>query len=90
MNELDVTAVMHHATLVMLKLCSSLLLAPLVSGVATSVFQAITQISDSTLSFFPKLCATLAVAYYTGPFISRTLADFMHLNLSRVVLVGGQ
>ena len=90
MHDLDVTAVMHIAMLTTLKLCAPLLLAPLVSGMATAFFQAVTQISDSTLSFLPKLCATLTTAYYAGPFLSRTIGDFMHASFAKLVLVGGQ
>jgi flagellar biosynthetic protein FliQ len=73
-----------------LKLCTPLLLASLVSGLATGIFQAVTQISDSTLSFLPKLCATLAAAYFTGPFLARTMNDFMQSSLAALVQVGGQ
>jgi flagellar biosynthetic protein FliQ len=89
-HDIDVTAVLHIAMLTTLKLCTPLLLAPLVSGMATAVFQAITQISDSTLSFLPKLCAVMATAYYAGPFLSRTIGDFMHASFAKMILVGGQ
>jgi flagellar biosynthetic protein FliQ len=76
--------------LTILKLCAPLLLAPLISGLATSVFQAVTQISDATLSFLPKLCATMAAGFYAGPYLSRTLADFMHQCFRQLVAIGGQ
>jgi flagellar biosynthetic protein FliQ len=90
MHELDVTAVLHTAMLTTLKLCAPLLLAPLAAGVLTAVFQAITQISDSTLSFLPKLCATLGSAFYAGPFLAHTIIDYMHQSFAKLVLVGGQ
>jgi flagellar biosynthetic protein FliQ len=90
MHHVDVVAYLHTAMLVTLKMCAPLLIAPLISGLATSMFQAVTQINDATLSFLPKLCATMAAAYYAGPFLSRTLGDYMHQSLSALVLVGGQ
>jgi flagellar biosynthetic protein FliQ len=90
MHELDVVAALHAAMLVTLKLCTPLLLAPLVTGLGMAVFQAVTQISDSTVSFLPKLCATIAAAYYAGPFLSRTIGDFMHASFEKLVMVGGQ
>jgi len=90
LHNLDVVAVLHNGMLTTLKLCAPLLLAPLVAGVATAIFQAITQISDTTLSFLPKLCATLAAAYYTGPFLARTMGDFMQASFDGLVRVGGQ
>ena len=89
MHELDVVAALHAAMIVTLKLCTPLLLAPLVTGLAMAVFQAVTQISDSTVSFLPKLCATLGAAYYAGPFLSRTIGDYMHLTFDKIVLIGG-
>jgi flagellar biosynthetic protein FliQ len=90
MHDLDTTAVLHDAMFTTLKLCAPLLLAQLISGVATAFFQAITQISDSTLTFLPKLCATIATAYYAGPFLSRTLGNFIHASFAKMVLIGGQ
>jgi flagellar biosynthetic protein FliQ len=90
MHELDVVAALHAAMLVTLKLCTPLLLAPLVTGLGVAVFQAVTQISDSTVSFLPKLCATIGAAYFAGPYLSRTLADFMHTSFDKLVLIGGQ
>jgi flagellar biosynthetic protein FliQ len=89
-HDLDIVAYLHSGMLTTLKLCAPLLLAPLLSGLAIAVFQAITQISDSTLSFLPKLGATMAAAYYAGPFLSRTIADYMHQSFANLVLVGGQ
>jgi flagellar biosynthetic protein FliQ len=90
MHQLDVVAYLHTAMLVTLKMCAPLLIAPLLSGLATSMFQAVTQISDATLSFLPKLCATMAAGYYTGPFLARTIGDYMHQSLAALVLAGGQ
>lgn len=90
MHQPDIVAILHSAMLTTLKLCTPLLLAPLVSGVATAIFQAVTQISDNTLSFLPKLCATVAAAYVAGPFIARTLADFMQACFANLLLAGGQ
>ncbi len=90
MHNLDVVAQLHSAMLTTLKLCTPLLLAPLVSGLATGIFQAITQISDSTLAFLPKLCATIAAAYFSGPFLARTMNDFMQSCLAALVQAGSQ
>jgi flagellar biosynthetic protein FliQ len=90
MHELDVVAALHAAMLVTLKLCTPLLLAPLITGLTVAVFQAVTQISDSTVSFLPKLCAVIAAGYYAGPYMARTIGDFMHQSFEKLVLIGGQ
>jgi flagellar biosynthetic protein FliQ len=90
MHELDVVAALHAAMLVTLKLCTPLLLAPLITGLTVAVFQAVTQINDSTVSFLPKLCAVIASGYYAGPYMARTIGDFMHHSFEKIVLIGGQ
>jgi len=89
MHGFDATRVMHASMMTTLWICLPLLVAPLISGLATAVFQALTQISDTTLTFLPKLCATMAAAYYAGPFIARTLGDYMKHSFDQLVLIGG-
>jgi len=90
MQELDVSAVLHAAMLVMLKLCAPLLLAPLAAGLVVAVFQAVTQINDSGLAFLPKLVATGVSAWLTGPFVFQNLSDFTRMVMDRIVAIGGQ
>jgi flagellar biosynthetic protein FliQ len=90
MQEVDIAAVVHSGMLAALKMCAPLLLAALVAGLIVAILQAVTQISDSTVSFLPKLCATLAVAYYAGPFMGRTIGDLMRANSDKLILIGGQ
>ena len=90
MHELDVVAALHAAMIVTLKLCAPLLLPPLVAGLGVAFFQAVTQISDSTVSFLPKLGATIAAGYYAGPFLARTIGDYTHRSFDVLVLIGGQ
>ncbi len=89
MQELDVVAALHAAMIVTLKLCAPLLIAPLITGLFVAVFQAVTQISDSTVSFLPKLCATLGTAYYAGPFMARTIGDLMRADFDKLISIGG-
>jgi flagellar biosynthetic protein FliQ len=90
MQELDVAAILHGGMLATLKICTPLLLAPLAAGLAIAVLQAVTQISDSTISFLPKLVATGAAAWITGPFLFHVAADYMHEVADKIVAIGGQ
>jgi flagellar biosynthetic protein FliQ len=90
MLDFDVAAAIHGCLLTTLKLCSPLLLAPLGAGLLVAVLQAITQINDSTVSFLPKLVACGASAWIAGPFIGRTITDYMHSLLDMLVTIGGQ
>ena len=46
-------------------------------GLVVSIFQAITQIHEATLSFVPKLIAAIAVFAIAGPWMMTTLVEFI-------------
>jgi flagellar biosynthetic protein FliQ len=46
-------------------------------GLLVSLFQAITQIHEATLSFVPKLIAAIAVFAIAGPWMMTTLVEFI-------------
>ncbi len=52
-----------------LKVALPLLLVGLAVGLIISVFQAITQIQEQTLTFIPKILATVAVLVLGGPWM---------------------
>lgn len=52
------------------------LLASLVVGLVVSLFQALTQIQEQTLTFVPKIIATILVIMITAPWMMDTLRDF--------------
>jgi flagellar biosynthetic protein FliQ len=90
MPELDLVAVLHAGMLVVVKMCVPLLLAPLAAGLIVAIVQAVTQVSDSTLSFLPKLVATGAAVWLAGPFLGRSLGDFTQGIFDKIVAIGGQ
>lgn len=47
----------------------------LLVGLVVSTFQAATQINEQTLSFLPRLIATLATIMITGPWLLQNLMD---------------
>lgn len=46
-------------------------------GLVISLFQAITQINESTLTFIPKLVAAVAVFAMAGPWMLNMLVDYL-------------
>ena len=52
------------------------LLVSLVVGVVVSVFQAMTQIQEATLSFVPKIIAVVLALVFAGPWMLATLVNF--------------
>ncbi len=66
----------QQAVWVTLKLVVPILGAALVVGLAVSILQALTQINDQTLSFFPKLLATVLTVVLLGSWMLTILVDY--------------
>ncbi|ARU50062.1 flagellar biosynthesis protein FliQ [Sulfurospirillum diekertiae] len=59
-----------------LYLSMPMLLSGLIAGLAISIFQAVTQINESTLSFVPKILVTIVVAIFTMPWMMNMMIEF--------------
>jgi flagellar biosynthetic protein FliQ len=57
------------AIVVALKVALPVLLVGLLVGFAVSIFQAVTQIQEMTLTFIPKILAMVAVIVVAGPWM---------------------
>jgi flagellar biosynthesis protein FliQ len=71
----------HQAMYVSLMLAAPLLLVALVVGLVVSLFQAATQINESTLSFIPKLLAIALTLVIAGPWMLTTMLDYLRHTL---------
>ena len=60
-----------------LMISAPLFLAALVTGLVISIFQAATQINESTLSFVPKLIAIFVTLIFAGPWMITLMTDYM-------------
>ena len=67
----------QQALLTALVISAPLLLAALGVGLVVSVFQAMTQINEMTLSFIPKLIAVFAMTALAGPWMLTTMIDYV-------------
>jgi flagellar biosynthetic protein FliQ len=63
--------------------------ASLVVGFLMSLFQATTQLQESTLTVVPKLCAAVLALVLAGPWIAGQLTLFAHQVLLVIAEVGG-
>lgn len=61
---------------VLVQLVAPVVLPALIAGFVVGLLQAATGISESTLSFVPKLVATLGTLLLFGSMMLRQLADF--------------
>ncbi len=67
----------QNALYMLLMISAPVLAVVLGVGLVVSVFQAITQIHEATLSFVPKLVAAIAVFAIAGPWMLTTLVEFI-------------
>ncbi|GAB2870231.1 flagellar biosynthesis protein FliQ [Paraburkholderia jirisanensis] len=74
----------HDAMRVTMLLAAPLLLIALVVGLVVSLFQAATQINESTLTFIPKLAAIAITLVIAGPWMLTTMIDYMRQVLMNI------
>ncbi|WP_338765836.1 flagellar biosynthesis protein FliQ [Massilia sp. METH4] len=67
----------RHAMEVTLMVAAPLLLVALGIGLIVSIFQAATQINESTLSFIPKLVGVFVALVVAGPWMIGVMTDYM-------------
>jgi flagellar biosynthesis protein FliQ len=77
MTEQMAIDVARNAFTVALQIGGPLLAASLAVGMVVSVFQAVTQINEATLSFVPKILVTAAALALLGPWMATTLIQYM-------------
>ena len=67
----------REAIIVALLVCGPALILGLVTGLIISIFQAVTQIQEPTLTFIPKIVIVALAILLFGPFMLAMLTDFM-------------
>jgi len=72
-----------------LLLSAPLLLAALLVGLLVSIFQAATQINESTLAFIPKLLAVFATMLIAGPWMIGIMLDYMRQLFAAIPTLAG-
>jgi flagellar biosynthesis protein FliQ len=80
----SVMTLAHTAMYTGLMLAAPLLLVALVVGLVVSLFQAATQINESTLSFIPKLLAIAVTLVAIGPWMLTTMLDYLRSTLTSI------
>ncbi len=73
----------------LLMISAPVLLTILGVGLLVSIFQAATQIHESTLSFVPKMIAAVAVLAVAGPWMLTTLVEYIQRTLTAIPSVVG-
>lgn len=66
----------RNALEIALVLAGPVLLFGLIAGLTVSVFQALTQIHDMTLTFIPKIAATVLALAIFGPWMLQKMLNY--------------
>lgn len=84
-----VVEVTNQAIKVTLMLAAPMLLGALVIGIMVSLFQAVTQINEQTLSFIPKILVIVMAFVFLSPWMMETITSFTHdlyANIPQMVM----
>jgi flagellar biosynthetic protein FliQ len=88
MNSSDVIDIARDTIFVTLQVGGPILLIALVVGLIISLFQALTQIQEMTLSFVPKVLIIFLSMLLFMPFMLSTMTAFTERMADRIVGLG--
>ena len=88
MNETEVLDVGREAIWVMIKAAGPLMIMTLIINLAISIFQALTQIQEATLTFVPKMLVLFVGMLLLMPFMLSVLRGFTLELFDRIVAIG--
>lgn len=83
MTEAEVLDIVREGLFQMLIVSAPVLLTGLVIGLIVSLFQALTQIQEMTLTFVPKILFVFASLVLFLPFMLHSLMDFTRMVFDR-------
>lgn len=87
MTDAGVIALAQDALLTALMVAAPILIVSLAIGMLVSVFQAMTQINEVTMTFVPKIFGVFAVAAVLGPWMIGTMVSYTQRLYATLPLV---
>jgi flagellar biosynthetic protein FliQ len=90
MSDATVIALAKDALLTAVLVAAPILIVSLAIGMAVSVFQAMTQINEVTMTFVPKIFGVFAVAAVLGPWMVGTMVNYTYRLFAALPLIARQ
>lgn len=87
MNEEMIIDLFSESIKVILVLSAPMLLSGLLIGLVIAIFQATTQIQESTLAFVPKIIVVFVVMLVTGSWMIRSLIEYTNYVLNMIDVI---
>lgn len=88
MNEAEAIELGREAIMVAIKIGAPIMLIALSVGLIISLFQALTQIQEMTLSFVPKILVIFISLIFLLPYMLATLTNFTETLAERIIQLG--
>jgi flagellar biosynthetic protein FliQ len=83
-----VISIGKHAMEVALLLSMPILVISLIAGLMVSVFQAVTQIQEMTLTFIPKIIAVAISMIFLAPWMTKLIVNYtiqLYLSIPSII-----
>ena len=90
MSDAAVLALAQDALMTAFLVSAPILLVSLAIGMLISVFQAMTQINEVTLTFVPKIFGVFAVAAVLGPWMIGTMVSYTQRLFATLPLIASR
>lgn len=88
MHDYFFSDISKQAIKIALMIASPMLLGAMVMGILVSLFQAVTQINEQTMSFIPKIVVIVGALVIFAPWMTDTLTGFtkeLYISIPQVV-----
>jgi flagellar biosynthetic protein FliQ len=89
MSDGVIVSITQDALMTAVLVSAPILIVSLVIGLVISVFQAMTQINEVTLTFVPKILGVFAVSAIMGPWMVGTMVSYTTRLYSTLPLIAG-
>lgn len=87
MSETFIYTIGKEAIVTAVMVAAPVLVISLIVGLLISIFQAVTQIQEQTLTFVPKLIAVILLFLILGPWMMQELVQFTQNMINNITLV---
>ncbi|CAK0755292.1 Flagellar biosynthetic protein FliQ [Azospirillaceae bacterium] len=88
MTETEVIEICRESILVMLWVAGPIMFMTLVVGLVLSLFQALTQIQEQTLTFIPKMLLVFGSSIFLMPYMLGQMTTFTHMIADKIIALG--
>lgn len=87
MSDAFLITLSKQAIIAAVKIAGPILIVAMLVGLLISIFQAVTQIQEQTLTFVPKMIAIIVVLLLLGPWMLRTMVEYTQNLINNMPMI---